>query len=488
MGTTRATTGVSDPSDDGRTGPPPRNPRLIALIVATALLMENLDSSVLSTSLPQIAVDLGANPIHLKLALTSYLLALAIFIPASGWAADRFGARLIFRLAIVIFAAGSIACGLSSTLPGLVAARVLQGMGGALMVPVGRLVVLRSSPRAGLVGALAWLTVPALIGPVIGPPLGGFVTTYFQWRWIFWINVPIAVLGLILATIYIPDIRMDRARAFDGRGFLLLGPGLVAALTGLTVSGLGLAPGLVIWSMTLAGFALVALYARHAFRSDDPLIDLRLVRLPTFRISVGGGTLFRIGSGALPFLLPLMLQVGFGISAFQSGMLTFASGAGALLMKFAAQPVLRRYGFRSTLIGNGILAALFILSPAFFTAATPAFVMVLVLLIGGFTRSLQFTALNAMAYADVPTGKLSSATSFSSVVQQLSASFGITVAAFGLEAVAWLTGGPLLGADDFPWVFGLMAAIALASVLAYVRIPAGAGSELLGRPPVREGD
>jgi EmrB/QacA subfamily drug resistance transporter len=477
VGQTARTEGGDPPS----TSLPVRSPRLIALIVATALLMENLDSSVLSTSLPQIAADLNANPIHLKLALTSYLLALAIFIPASGWAADRFGARLVFRLAIVVFAAGSIACGASSTLPGLVAARVLQGMGGAMMVPVGRLVVLRSSPKAGLVGALAWLTVPALIGPVLGPPVGGFITTYLQWRWIFWINIPIAVLGLILSTLYIPDIRADTARSFDARGFLLLGPGLVLSLTGATISGLGIAPGPVIWALTALGIALVVLYIRHARTAPDPLIDIRLVRLPTFRISVGGGTLFRIGSGSLPFLLPLMLQVGFGLTAFQSGLLTFASGAGALLMKFAAQPILRRFGFRATLVANGALAAAFVAAPAAFTDTTPWTVMSLVLLAGGFCRSLQFTALNALAYADVPQAKLSSATSFSSVVQQLSASFGITVAAFALEGMQALTGGPLLQTAHFPWVFAAMAAITLASVAAFRRIPSTAGTEILAR-------
>ena len=231
------------------------------LIVATALLMENIDGTVIATSLPQIAADLGADPIHLKLALTSYLLALAVFIPASGWAADRYGARLIFRLAIVVFAAGSVACAQADTLFELVLARVLQGLGGSMMVPVGRLIVLRSVPRSDLVSALAWLTIPALIGPVLGPPLGGFITTFFDWRWIFWINIPIAVLGFALVTVLIPDVRIDTARSFDLGGFLLLGPGLGAFLTGVTLAGLGLAPDLVVWALSLvaSGGAAVAM-------------------------------------------------------------------------------------------------------------------------------------------------------------------------------------------------------------------------------------
>ena len=241
--------------------------RILPLIVATALLMENIDSSVLSTSLPQIAKDLNSDPIHLKLVLTTYLLALAVFIPASGWMADRFGARKIFRAAIVVFALGSIACALSTNLIELVAARALQGLGGSMMTPVGRLIVLRGTPRAGLVGALAWLTVPALLGPVLGPPLGGYITTYWDWRWIFWINIPIAVLGVILATLYIPDLREPEPRSFDTVGFLLLGPGLAGFLTGATLMGLSLATPLAVITLMAAGAALIALYVRHALRT-----------------------------------------------------------------------------------------------------------------------------------------------------------------------------------------------------------------------------
>ena len=215
---------------------------LIPLIVATALFMENLDATVLATSLPAIAKDIGANPINLKLALTTYLLALAIFIPASGWMADRFGAKNIFRAAMVVFAAGSIACALSTGLGSLVAARVLQGMGGAMMTPVGRLIVLRTVPRTEIIGAIAWLSIPALVGPVLGPPLGGFITTYFNWRWIFWINIPVALAGIALITRYIPDVREEAPKGFDLRGFLMIGPGLSMFLTGVTLLGLGLVP------------------------------------------------------------------------------------------------------------------------------------------------------------------------------------------------------------------------------------------------------
>ena len=457
--------------------------RATPLIVATALLMENIDSSVLATSLPQIAADLETNPIVLKLALTSYLLALAIFIPASGWAADRFGARKVFRAAILVFAAGSIACASSTSLGTLIGSRVLQGIGGSMMVPVGRLIVLRATPRAGLVGALAWLTVPALIGPVMGPPLGGFITTYFDWRWIFWINVPIAVLGISLVSAFIPKLPPGPPVHFDGLGFVMIGPGLAAFLTGLTLAGLGLTTPEVILGMVAGGSILIAAYVRHALRVPEPLVDLRLTTLPTFRIASIGGTLFRIGGGALPFLLPLMFQIGFGLSAFQSGMMTFAAGLGAITMKFVAQPVLRAFGFRRVLMLNAALSSVFIAVPALFTPDTPYVLMIGALFLGGVCRSLQFTSINAIAYAEVGPDRLSSATSFNSVLQQLSQSIGITVAAFGLEAAARLTGGTPLAPEHFPAVFVLVATVSLASVWWFAKLTPASGGALLERTP-----
>ncbi|MEZ5741249.1 MAG: DHA2 family efflux MFS transporter permease subunit [Burkholderiaceae bacterium] len=455
--------------------------RAVPLIVATALLMQNLDSSILSTSLPEIARDLGSDPIHLKLALTSYLLALAIFIPASGWAADRFGARRVFRWAIVVFAAGSIACGLSDSLGTLVAARVLQGIGGSMMTPVGRLLVLRSTPRTGLVAALAWLTIPALLGPVLGPPLGGFITTFAHWRWNFWINLPIAVAGVLLATAFIPDISAGRRPTFDRIGFLLLGPGLAAFLTGVTLAGLNLAPPALLAMLTLAGVGLLVSYVFHARRHVSPLVDLSLLRLPTFRASVTGGMLFRFGTGALPFLLPLMFQLGFGLSPFQSGMMTFASGVGAMLMKFLAQPILRRFGFRRVLTGSAVLSSVFILAPATFTPATPWFWMIALLFLGGLLRSLLFTSLSAIAYAEIPQERLSSAASFTAVLQELSGTIGITIAAFGLEAMQLVSGSGAIELAHCPAVFVLVAAISLMASVVLARLPADAGASLLIR-------
>ena len=459
---------------------PLRRLRIVPLIIAVALFMENLDSSVLATALPDIARDLATDPIHLKLVLTTYLLALAVFIPASGWMADRFGARRVFRLAILVFALGSIACGASNNLLELVLARVLQGLGGSMMVPVGRLILLRTTPRSELVTAMAWLTVPALIGPMMGPPVGGWITTFWQWRWIFWINIPIAVLGLIFTTIFIPDVREEKVRGFDLRGFLLMGPGLSGFLTGVTLAGLGLAGVGLIAALILGGLALCVVYVFHALRVENPLVDLRLMRHATFRAAMTAGTMFRIGAGASPFLLPLLLQLGFGYSAFDSGTLTFVTALGAITMKFLTEPILRRFGFRRVLMANGVFAAVFLLLPGFFVPGLSWLAMGPVLYVAGMTRSLQYTSINAIAYADVSEREMSSATSFASVLQQLANAVGITVSAMSLEMLGWARGIPATALPNYLPTFGVVAVLALVAVVLFTRLPQGAGGGLVG--------
>lgn len=451
----------------------------IPLVVATGLFMENLDATVLATSLPAIAKDLHSNPIHLKLALTTYLLALAVFIPASGWMADRFGAKNVFRAAMVVFSAGSIACGLSTDLGSLVAARILQGMGGAMMAPVGRLIVLRTIPRGDIINAIAWLTVPALVGPVLGPPLGGFITTYFNWRWIFWINIPVALLGIALITRFIPDTREETSSTFDVRGFLLIGPGLSLFLTGVTLLGLGLVGRDVVLLITLSGATLLAVYVWHALRVPAPIIDLRLLTIPTYRAGVVGGFLFRTGLGAGPFLLPLLFQTGFGMTAFESGLMTFTTGIGAMFMKTQAAAIIRRYGFRRVLVANAVVASLFAALPSLFTSDTPALLIVGLFLAGGLSRSLQFTSVNTLAYADVPAERLSRATSFAAALQELSGSVGVTVAAIGLQFVQYERGGNAIDAAHFPPVFILIGLVSASSILFFSRLAPSAGASLL---------
>lgn len=451
----------------------------VPLIVATALFMQTLDATVLSTALPVIARDFNTNPIHLKLAVTTYLLALAIFIPASGWVADRYGARNVFRMAMLVFSTGSLLCGLSNDLYSLVGARILQGIGGAMMVPVGRLVILRTTEKSELVGAMAWLSVPAMLGPITGPPLGGFITTYLDWRWIFWINIPIAALGIILATRFIPDIRARQSEGFDLTGFLMIGPGLALLLTGATFAGIGLISVEAVVLLILSGAMLIAAYVVHAFRDEAPILDLKLLSIPTFRASVVGGSIFRIGIGASPFLLPLLFQMGFGATAFQSGMMTFAIGVGALTMKTLAPRILRRFGFRNILIINALIAGAFVAMPAAFQSGMPWLLITALLMIGGFSRSLQFTSVNAIAYADVPEGKFSRATSFAAVMQELSGSIGVSVAALGLEFMQAFDGRQSLDASHFPYVFILVGLISASSALIFWRLPPDAGKNLL---------
>lgn len=454
---------------------------LTALIVACALLMENLDGTVISTSLPAIARDLNESPIALKLALTSYLIALAVLIPASGWMADRFGTRIVFRAAIVVFTCGSILCGLSSSLPGFVAARTVQGAGGAMMVPVGRLLLLRTVERHNLVRALAYLTIPALLGPMLGPPVGGFITTFFHWRYIFWINVPIGILGVTLVTLYIENIRSDDTPPMDWTGFVLSGAGLASLVFGLTVAGRALVPAWVVAALVLGGAALVALYVRHARRVPAPILDLSLLEVRTFLVSVTGGSLFRIGVGAVPLLLPLMLQIGFGMTPLQSGLTTFVAAAGAMAMKATASPILDRFGFKRVLVVNALIGACFIGLNAAYSPATPTALLLGLLLVGGYFRSLQFTGINAIAYADMGPERMSKAVAFASVAQQLSLSVGVAVGAGVVQAMQAHRGGPLELAD-FHAAFLVVAAFSALSVLVFLQLPANAGASLASRP------
>src|SRR5579863_1144118 len=298
----------------------PRTRQLvISLIVACAMFMQSLDSTVIATALPAIGRSIGESPLRLNMAITCYLLSLAVFIPISGWTADRFGARRVFSGAIVVFTLGSIACGFSHSLWMLVVARIVQGMGGAMMVPVGRLVLLKTVPRSELVRAMSYVSVPALVGPVIGPPLGGFIVTYGSWPWIFFINVPIGVLGVVLVRLFIDNIRETTVRPFDLPGFALTGIGLASFAYGFEMSGRGELPLSLVAGMLGLGGLCLTLYVRHARRVDHPIIDLALMRIPTYRMATIGGFIFRMGLGALPFLMPLMLQVGFGLDPLSSG-------------------------------------------------------------------------------------------------------------------------------------------------------------------------
>jgi EmrB/QacA subfamily drug resistance transporter len=459
---------------------------LVPLVVASALFMENMDAAVIGTSLPAIARDLGEDPVILKLALTSYLLSLAVFIPISGWCADRFGARPLFQIAISVFIVSSLGCAMADSLIELILARALQGIGGAMMVPVGRLILLRAVPKSQMVQAMAYLTIPALFAPMVGPPVGGYITTYYDWRLIFWINIPFGLLAITLAGLYMPNVKGERTSRLDWTGFALSGIGLATLIFGFTIAGRDALPAWAAPVLMAIGATLLTAYIWHARRTSDPILDLSLLKVPTFVTSVAGGGLFRLGIGAVPFILPLMLQVGFGLSPLDSGLITFASAAGALAMKFTAPSILRRFGFRSVLTVNALICGCFLASYAAFSPETPHLVIVLVLLVAGFFRSLQFTSLNAIAYADIDSRTMSRATALVAVAQQLFVSAGVAIGAFAIEASRWWRGASELTPADFSFAFLVIAVLSAMASLAHVRLARDAGEAVSGHREVRD--
>ncbi|MEP6703144.1 MAG: MFS transporter [Betaproteobacteria bacterium] len=454
---------------------------LIPLIVACALFMENMDSTVLATSLPAIAADIGENPLSLKLALTSYLVGLAIFIPISGWVADKYGSRTIFATAIVVFLGGSIACAVSGSLLFFVIARFVQGIGGAMMVPVGRLVLLKSVEKSDLIAALNYLTIPALLGPIIGPPLGGLITQYFNWRGIFLINLPISILGIYLVLKHIPNIREETVPKLDFRGFVILGSGLSFLMLGLSSLGGHLLPGATIAASIVLGAIALELYRRHARRTVAPVVDLRLLSIQTFRTGTVGGSLFRIGMGATPLLMPLMFQLGFGLDPFHSGLITCSSAIGAMFMKTLTVRVMRQYGFRQVLVVNALISSAAVALYGAFTASTPLLIVVPILIVTGCMRSLQFTALNAITFAEISKEAMSAASSLQSMTQRLAQSLGVAIGAYALELSSQVQGHASIVASDFWPAFVLVGLIAVTSVFYNISLPRDAGAEIAGR-------
>ncbi|KGF68602.1 major facilitator transporter [Hoeflea sp. BAL378] len=460
--------------------------RRIPLVLAIALFMEQMDSTVIATALPAIAADIHTSPIALKLALTAYLVSLAVFIPISGWMADRFGARRIFAIAIAIFLVGSIACAVSGSLLEFVLSRFLQGMGGAMMTPVGRLVLLRSTKKSDLVNAMAWLTIPALVGPLVGPPVGGFLTTFLTWHWIFLINIPIGIAGIVFALTVLPKDDGRESGRVDWVGFLLSGAAASGVVFGLSVISLPVLP--PVWGIaaTLGGILCFFAYLGHARRHPRPLLDPRLLRNRTFALSLMGANLFRIGAGAVPFLLPLMLQLAFGMTPFQSGMVTFASAAGAIVMKFIIQRVLRFGGFRRTLLFAAGASALSIGVNGLYTPATPVVLIMVILFFGGLVRSMFFTSANALTFSEISEETAAQATSITSALQQVSIAIGVALAGGVLDIVSGFNDGQLtLGA--FHAAFFIVAVITAFAILPFLALPPNAGEAVSGHGLTRAG-
>ncbi len=455
--------------------------RLVPLIVASPLFLQNLDTSVMATALPSIAESLQVPPLHLNLAITSYLLSLAVFIPISGWLADRFGAKRIFCLAIAFFALGSALCGVANSLPELVIFRVLQGLGGAMMVPVGRLILLRAVPPAEIVSAMVWFTVPPVIGRMVGPLFGGAIVSMTSWRWIFLINIPFGLLAILLAMTFVKDTHESTAPVpFDTTGFVLLATGLTALLGALEIAGKALAPGWVSWLAVGMGSLALWRYYGHARRQQDPIIDLDILRFQTYRTNVIGGTPLRIAIGASPFLLPLMLQIGFGLSPLTSGALTVATALGALGTRAVMKRAIHDFGFRQLLISATVLTSAAYMSYGLFKPTTSHLLMFCVMMFGGLINSLAMVTMTTLGFSDVPNVRMSHATTLSAMAQQLSLSFGVVLGATLVSAASWWHGGDAvhLHAEDFSPAFVVVGLINLLSLFSFFKLDPQEGAGL----------
>jgi EmrB/QacA subfamily drug resistance transporter len=452
----------------------------VALIVAAAFFMQNLDGAIINTSLPQMARSFAVRPADLNIGITAYILSTAAFVPLSGWIADRLGAKRVFAAAIVVFTLASMACGFSQDLWSFTAARAVQGLGGALMAPVGRMVVLRNAEKADLLAATALITWPALIAPVVGPVVGGFITTYVNWRWNFLLNIPLGLAGVALVLAFIPGGRDATRNRFDVAGFVLTSASLIALLAGLEGLTQGKALALSAGGV-LVGIAVGALAMRHLRRHDAPLLELSPLTVRTFTIStVGTGNLFRLTISATPFLLPLMFQLAFGLSAWLAGLYVLAYFAGNLMMKTVTTPALRRFGFRTVLVVNGALAGLSMLACGFLTPETSAAVVVAVLLAAGLTRSMQFTALATLTFADIEAHQRASSSTLSSMLQQVSIGLGVAVGAILLNLSQSLRGASHLALADFRLAFIVVGLTALGGSLLFLRLSHDAGAEVSG--------
>ncbi|HID2977333.1 TPA: MFS transporter [Klebsiella pneumoniae] len=452
-----------------------------ALLVAGAFFMEFLDGTVIATALPDMARDFGVTAVELNIGISAYLITLAVLIPASGWIADRFGARAIFTLALAIFTLASVFCGPSTEVHIFVAMRILQGVGGALMVPVGRLAVLRTTPKHQLIKAIATLTWPALVAPIIGPPLGGFITRYASWHWIFFINVPLGLAAIILSLRIIPDIRETERRSFDLSGFITTSVAMVSLVTAMERLG-DRQP--QIWptlALAALGFGCLLYSIRHFRRAAAPMVRLDALQVPTFRVTMYGGSLFRASISAVPFLLPLLFQVGFGMDPFHSGLLVLAVFVGNLTIKPATTPLIRWLGFRRLLLINGALNVCSLLACALLTPQTPVWAIMLILYLGGVFRSIQFTGVSTLAFADVPAAQMSDANTLFSTASQLAVGLGITLGAIGIrlgEQVGdWLHLTELPGIS-FRLSFVFIALICLVGMIDSLHLAKTAGSSV----------
>ncbi len=439
--------------------------RLLPWLVAVAFFMESLDTTILNTAVPAISDALGVAPLSMKAVLASYTLSLAVFIPISGWMADRFGTRRVFASAIGLFTLGSLLCGISTNIHLLVACRVIQGMGGAMMVPVGRLTLVRAFPKSALIRMMSFVTIPAQIAPMLGPVTGGLIVGYLHWRVIFFLNIPIGIVGLVMVYMHLPDFREENTHPLDVVGLILFGSGIALLSYVLEVFGehtLGIRE---VGSMLFMSFALLAGYWLHARELMFPLLNLKLFAIRTFRAAVNGGLFTRLGIGGVPFLLPLLYQTGLGYSPIQSGLLIMPQAIASMSMKALMPRLLAATGYRFVLVSNTLIIGLLLALFTTIGAHTPVwYIVVLAFLYGGFT-SLQYTSMNTLVYSDIAEQDTSAASTIASTMQQLAISFGVAVAglttAFFLHASSYTNASEMIG--GIHKAFWVLAALTAAS-------------------------
>ena len=459
---------------------PQKNVDLVIILVAATFFMENLDGTIITTALPSMAKDFGVSAVDVASGMTSYLLTLAVLIPVSGWFSDRFGARRIFTLAIAIFTGASILCGLSDSLPMFIFARVLQGVGGALMVPVGRTVVLRGTPKEGVIRAIALITWPGLVAPVVGPAIGGFITTYASWHWIFFINVPLGLIGILMSLYLLEPEKEIQHKPFDYVGFILGGLALSTLIYGLELSH-HLEKNYIMVLATMGIFGFSTYFAYHHLRKcDHPLVDLKLLDIPTFSVSIEAGLFFRSTLAAIPFLMPLLFQLQFGMDPFAAGLMVLSIFIGNLAMKAVTSPILHRFGFKRVMIINGVLSILSIIACIFIDPNMPISIIVAILFLNGIFRSMQFTSINTIGFADLAPGQISSASAITSASMQLGNTLGVALASLGLVVAHNLgdTQTNSLSLQDFQMSLAFIAFISFMGLVCLFRLPSNAGESI----------
>jgi EmrB/QacA subfamily drug resistance transporter len=472
------------PSEESAQSPGRGHTRLIALVVAVSFFMQLLDATIVVTSLPQMAHSFGIQPVEMSIGLTVYMLTMAAFIPVSGWLGDRYGARNIFLISIAMFTVASLFCGLAGNLAQFIAARAFQGLGSALMTPIGRVIVLKNAPKSELVSAVALITWPALIAPVIGPVLGSVITTYLSWHWNFLINIPIGIVGLMLVWFFVPDQRDAAAGRLDTIGFVYSALGMTLILAGLELFVDG--AGATVWiALMLGGGILFSVLATRHFRTAlNPLLDLSPFAILTFSLStLSAGTALRMAINATPFLIPLLFQVGFGYNAIDTGVYILVYFVGNLAMKTVTTPLLRIFGFRNVLVVNGLISTGTIIACGLLSPTTTQAITYVLLFVTGLSRSMQFTALNTLGFADITPAQRSSASTLSSMLQQLSMLLGVAVAAAVLNISRLTYGSQDLTLIDFSWAFFVVGAIGVVASLRFLALPHDAGAEVSGHRP-----